>query len=149
MARRLGDEALLLDACQVAFASTWYAGTAVQRLALVDESLAPGGGRVGNERGAVVCRQYLGPPYWGSSGGPGRMFEAAEVARQPGGAPPRDTRTASSSSTTCCCPWLGDGRPVRSESKETCRADQGPGRPGLARASQRPPRARGPVVMAS
>ena len=34
MARRLGDDALLLDACQIAFVSLWRASTAVERLGL-------------------------------------------------------------------------------------------------------------------
>lgn len=40
MARRIGDPALLLSACQIAFISTWRAATAESRLALADEAIA-------------------------------------------------------------------------------------------------------------
>ncbi|MGC4111029.1 MAG: BTAD domain-containing putative transcriptional regulator [Nocardioides sp.] len=53
MARRLGDEPLLLDACQIGFAAAWWAGTAIRRLALAEESLALAD-RLGRENAAVV-----------------------------------------------------------------------------------------------
>ncbi|HET9842737.1 MAG TPA: AAA family ATPase, partial [Nocardioides sp.] len=80
MARRLGDEALLLDACQVAFASTWWAGTAPWRLELADESLALAL-RLGQEQAAVVSA-CLRAVVLGELGRPAEMIEASDVARE-------------------------------------------------------------------
>jgi hypothetical protein len=78
MARRLGDDALLLDACQIAFSSLWRAATAQERLALAEESLVLAE-RLGNERAAVVSA-CLRAVVYGELGRPAEMFRAAEVA---------------------------------------------------------------------
>jgi DNA-binding SARP family transcriptional activator len=80
MARRLGDEALLLDACQIAFSSLWRADTAEERLGLAEESLALAE-RVGNER-AYVVSACLRAVVYGELGRPAEMFAAADVARR-------------------------------------------------------------------
>ena len=79
MARRLDDDALLLDACQVSFASLWWAGTAPERLELADESLDLAR-RVGQER-AYVVSACLRAVVLGELGRPAEMFEASEHAR--------------------------------------------------------------------
>jgi len=80
MARRLGDEALLLDACQVAFASTWWAGTASRRLELADESLELAR-RLGQEQAEVVSG-CLRAVVLGELGRPDEMRAASEIARE-------------------------------------------------------------------
>ncbi len=80
MARRLGDEALLLDACQVAFASTWWAGTAPRRLELADESLRLAR-RLGQAQAEVVSG-CLRAVVLGELGRPDEMRAASEVARE-------------------------------------------------------------------
>ncbi len=80
MARRLDDDALLLDACQTSFSSLWRASTAVERLALAEESLALAE-RLGNERACVVSA-CLRAVVYGELGRPAEMFAAAEVARR-------------------------------------------------------------------
>jgi DNA-binding SARP family transcriptional activator len=80
MARRLGDEALLLDACQVAFASTWWAGTAPRRLELADESLELAR-RLGQDQAEVVSA-CLRAVVLGELGRPDEMRAASEVARE-------------------------------------------------------------------
>jgi hypothetical protein len=79
MARRIDDDALLLDACQVAFSSLWWAGTAPERLALVDESLVLAR-RVGQER-AYVVSACLRAVVLGELGRPAEMVAASELAR--------------------------------------------------------------------
>jgi len=79
MARRLGDETLLLDACQVAFASTWWAGTAPRRLELADESLELAR-RLGQDQAEVVSA-CLRAVVLGELGRPDEMRAAGEVAR--------------------------------------------------------------------
>lgn len=79
MARRLGDERLVLDACQVAFSATWWAGTAPERLALADESLGLAG-RWAQEQAGVVSA-CLRAVVLGELGRPGEMAAAAELAR--------------------------------------------------------------------
>jgi DNA-binding SARP family transcriptional activator len=80
MARRIGDDALLLDACQVGFASLWWAGTAPRRLDLADESLALAE-RLGQEQAAVVSA-CLRAVVLGELGRPAEMLAASEVARE-------------------------------------------------------------------
>jgi hypothetical protein len=80
MARRIGDDALLLDACQIAFSSQWFAGTAVERLGLAEESLALAE-RLGSERSFVVSA-CLRAVVLGELGRPQEMVEAAELARR-------------------------------------------------------------------
>jgi hypothetical protein len=80
MARRLGDDTLMLDACQLAFSSLWWAGTAPERLGLADESLALAR-RTGQERAAVVSA-CLRAVVLGELGRPAEMFAAGEIARQ-------------------------------------------------------------------
>ncbi|WP_191908019.1 BTAD domain-containing putative transcriptional regulator [Nocardioides cynanchi] len=79
MARRLDDDALLLDACQIAFSSLWRADTARERLGLAEESLLLAE-RLGNERAHVVSA-CLRAVAFGELGRPAEMFRAAEVAR--------------------------------------------------------------------
>ena len=129
MARRLGDETLLLDACQIAFVSLWSTGTAAERLALVEEAVDLAA-RTGNERATVVARHAAGggPGRAGPSAGDvgGRRVDArrggatadalrADGARQPGAAVARD------------------GRPLR-RSARSCSAASASGRPDLAEA---------------
>ena len=80
MARRLEDDALLLDACQTSFSSLWRASTAAERLGLAEESLALAQ-RLGNERACVVSA-CLRAVVYGELGRPAEMFEAAEMARR-------------------------------------------------------------------
>ena len=79
MARRLGDEELLLDACQIAFVSLWSTGTAAERLRLVEEAVELAA-RTGNERATVVAGT-LRAVALGELGRPQEMWEAVEVAR--------------------------------------------------------------------
>ena len=53
MARRLGDDALLLDACQLAFVATWRPDTAPRRLELASEAMELAH-RLGDERAYAV-----------------------------------------------------------------------------------------------
>ncbi|KGN34372.1 hypothetical protein N802_11860 [Knoellia sinensis KCTC 19936] len=53
MARRLGDDGLLLDACQLAYTSLWRPSTAVERHALITEAMHLAH-RLGDERAYVV-----------------------------------------------------------------------------------------------
>jgi DNA-binding SARP family transcriptional activator len=80
MARRLHDDALLLDACQIAFSSLWRADTAEERLVLAEESLGLAG-RLGNER-AYVVSACLRAVVYAELGRPAEMFTAAELARR-------------------------------------------------------------------
>jgi DNA-binding SARP family transcriptional activator len=79
MARRLDDDALLLDACQISFSALWCADTAEERLALAEESLALAE-RLGNERAHVVSA-CLRAVVLGELGRPAEMYAASEVAR--------------------------------------------------------------------
>ncbi len=79
IARRLGDDELLLDACQVSFSALWWAGTAPERLALADESLALAR-RLGKDRAGVVSA-CLRAVVLGELGRPSEMFAASEHAR--------------------------------------------------------------------
>lgn len=80
IARRLGDDALLLDACQVSFSALWWAGTAPERLALADESLGLAR-RLGKER-AYVVSACLRAVVLGELGRPAEMLAACEHARE-------------------------------------------------------------------
>lgn len=53
MARRLDDPALLLDACQIWFVTTWAPSTGEERLTLATEAMELAG-QTGNEQGLVV-----------------------------------------------------------------------------------------------
>jgi DNA-binding SARP family transcriptional activator len=80
MARRIDDDALVLDACQIAFSSLWRADTAEERLGLAEESLGLAE-RLGNER-AYVVSACLRAVVYAELGRPAEMFEAAELARR-------------------------------------------------------------------
>ncbi|MBW9216901.1 AAA family ATPase [Mumia sp. zg.B53] len=54
MARRLGDDALLMEMCSAAFLAVWRPWTAVQRLALADEAVAIAR-RLGDARGEAMA----------------------------------------------------------------------------------------------
>ncbi|WP_370619682.1 BTAD domain-containing putative transcriptional regulator [Mumia qirimensis] len=54
MARRLGDDALLMDMCTAAFIAIWHPWTARQRLTLADEALSLAG-RVGDRRVEAIA----------------------------------------------------------------------------------------------
>ena len=54
MARRLGDDQLVLDACEVGFVSLWRPDTAELRLELASEAMEIAS-RIGNERAFVVA----------------------------------------------------------------------------------------------
>jgi DNA-binding SARP family transcriptional activator len=79
MARRIGDEELLLDACQISFVSLWKASTAQERLGFAEESLELAA-RVGNER-AYVVSACLRAVALAELGRPAEMWAASEVAR--------------------------------------------------------------------
>jgi hypothetical protein len=79
MARRLKDEDLLLDACQIAFVSLWSPGTAAERLDLVEEAVELAA-RTGNERATVVAGTLRAVAF-GELGRPREMWAAVEVAR--------------------------------------------------------------------
>src|SRR4029079_5952052 len=80
MARRLEDDALLLDACQISFSSLWSPATAEERLGLAEGSLCFAE-RLGNERAFVVSACLRAVAY-GELGRPAEMFRAADVARR-------------------------------------------------------------------
>jgi hypothetical protein len=80
MARRLGDPALLMDACQIAYVSLWCPGTAEERLRLSTEALELAG-RTGNEQGAVVS-MTLRAAVLGELGRPREMWQAVAEARK-------------------------------------------------------------------
>ncbi len=79
MARRLDDDELLLDACQIGFVSLWCPRTASERLALAEEAVALAQA-VGNERAHVVAAT-LRTVVLGELGRPAEMWTAAKVAR--------------------------------------------------------------------
>ncbi|HET6560601.1 MAG TPA: BTAD domain-containing putative transcriptional regulator [Marmoricola sp.] len=79
MARRLGDPALLMDACQVAFVSLWCPGTAEERLRLSTEALGLAR-RTGNEQGVVVSLS-LQAVVLGELGRPREMWRTVAEAR--------------------------------------------------------------------
>jgi len=80
MARRLGDDDLLLDACQIAFVSLWQSQTAPERLALADEAVALAA-KLGSER-AFVVSATLRAVVLGELGRTAEMWTAVEVARR-------------------------------------------------------------------
>ncbi len=79
MARRLGDEALLLDACQLAYVALWCQRTAPERRELVTEAMGLAH-RLGNERASVVATT-LRAVVAGELGLPSEMWEHAAVGR--------------------------------------------------------------------
>ena len=81
MARRLDDDALVLDACQIGYVSIWRADTAPWRLELATEAVTLAE-RTGNERAFVVAAAQAAVVH-GELGDPDRMWELAAVAREP------------------------------------------------------------------
>jgi DNA-binding SARP family transcriptional activator len=79
MARRIGDDRLLLDACQVTFVALWKAGTAPERLGWAEESLDLAR-RGGHER-ALVVSACLRAVALAELGRPAEMWTASELAR--------------------------------------------------------------------
>ena len=80
MARRLGDPALRLDACQVAYVALWVPATAVQRLDQATEAMELARA-LGNDR-AFVVSATLRAVVLSELGRPRDMAAAAEVARE-------------------------------------------------------------------
>jgi DNA-binding SARP family transcriptional activator len=79
MARRIGDDALLLDACQLAFVALWRSSTAELRRDLVSEGMELAH-RLGDER-AYVVTTTLRAVVAGELGLVEEMWEHAVVAR--------------------------------------------------------------------
>jgi hypothetical protein len=79
MARRLGDDALLLDACQIAFVALWRPSTAEQRRVHITEGMALAL-RLGNERASVVTTT-LGAVVASELGLVDEMWSYSAVAR--------------------------------------------------------------------
>jgi DNA-binding SARP family transcriptional activator len=79
MARRLGDDRLVLEACQVACVSLWVADTAAERLAWATESMALAAAR-GDERAHLVSA-CLRTVAFGELGRRAEMAAALEPAR--------------------------------------------------------------------
>ncbi|GAB3441724.1 hypothetical protein GCM10027517_18070 [Phycicoccus ginsengisoli] len=79
MARRLGDDALLLDACQLAYTALWRPSTAPERRELMAEGMELAH-RLGNER-AYVVTTTLRAVVAAELGRPDEMWEHAAVAR--------------------------------------------------------------------
>ncbi|WP_157581671.1 AfsR/SARP family transcriptional regulator [Phycicoccus sp. Soil803] len=79
MARRIGDEALLLDACQLAYVALWRSATAELRRDLVSEGMELAH-RLGDER-AYVVTTTLRAVVAGELGLVEEMWEHAVVAR--------------------------------------------------------------------
>ena len=79
MARRLQDEALLLDACEVAFVTLWSPPTAQDRLAYATEAVALAD-RTGDERAHVVATTLQAVAH-SELGQLPEMWAAAEAAR--------------------------------------------------------------------
>jgi hypothetical protein len=79
MARRLGDDALLLDVCQLAYVALWCQRTAEERRELVTEAMELAH-RIGDER-AYVVSTTLRAVVAGELGLVEEMWEHAAVAR--------------------------------------------------------------------
>ncbi|MCW2765837.1 MAG: transcriptional activator domain [Nocardioides sp.] len=79
MARRLGDQALQLDACQMAYVGLWVPATAAERLDHATEAMELARA-TGNERGFVVSAT-LRAVALSELGRPHEMKEAAALAR--------------------------------------------------------------------
>ena len=79
MARRLGDDALVLDACEVGFVSLWRPDTAELRLELASEAMAIAS-RLGNERAFVVAATLTAVAH-GECGHLPEMWKVAAEAR--------------------------------------------------------------------
>jgi DNA-binding SARP family transcriptional activator len=80
MARRLGDDALVLDACEVGYVSLWRPDTAPLRLELVTEAMEIAS-RIGNERAFVVAATLTAVSH-GELGHVKEMWDVAAVARE-------------------------------------------------------------------
>jgi hypothetical protein len=80
MARRIGDPALLMDACQVGYASLWCPGTAEERLRLSTEAVELAR-RAGNEQGVVVSLTQRAVVL-GELGRPHEMWQTVAEARK-------------------------------------------------------------------
>jgi hypothetical protein len=80
MARRLGDDALVHDACQIGFVAQWRPATAERRLALAEEAMGLAR-RTGDERGLVVA-STLAAVVLGELGQVARMWEVGALARE-------------------------------------------------------------------
>ena len=101
MARRLGDDALVLDACEVGFVSLWRPDTAELRLELASEAMDIAS-RIGNERAFVVAATLTAVAH-GECGTRGR--DVGEGRRGPWPRPSGCTcPTASWSWTRWSCP---------------------------------------------
>jgi tetratricopeptide (TPR) repeat protein len=79
MARRLGDDSLVLDACEVGYVSLWAPETAELRLELASEAMDIAA-RIGNERAFVVAATLAAVSH-GELGNVARMWEVAAEAR--------------------------------------------------------------------
>jgi hypothetical protein len=80
MARRIGDPGLLMDACQVGYASLWCPATAEERLRLSTEAVELAR-RTGNEQGVVVSLTQRAVVL-GELGRPHEMWQAVAEARK-------------------------------------------------------------------
>ncbi len=80
MARRIDDDALLLDACQIAFSALWCPRTTRERLDLVVEAIELAE-RLGHER-ALVVSLTLRAVVEGELGLVEQMWRSAAVARE-------------------------------------------------------------------
>lgn len=80
MARRIGDEALLLDACQIGYVALWRTSTAPERLRLADEAMELAE-RTANER-AYVVGACLRAVVLGELGRVAEMWDAVDLARR-------------------------------------------------------------------
>ena len=79
MARRLGDDQLVLDACEVGFVSLWRPDTAELRLELAREAMEIAS-RIGNERAFVVASTLTAVAH-GECGNVAQMWATAAEAR--------------------------------------------------------------------
>jgi len=79
MARRLGDDSLVVDACEVAFMSLWQPDSAERRLALAGEAMDVAA-RIGNGRAFTVAAILTAVAH-GELGQPESMWEIASLAR--------------------------------------------------------------------
>ena len=80
MARRIGDPALQLDACQIAFVALWHADTSPERLELATEALELA--RSLRDERAVVVSATLRAVALCELGRRAEMIEATELARR-------------------------------------------------------------------
>ncbi|HET9859732.1 MAG TPA: BTAD domain-containing putative transcriptional regulator [Nocardioidaceae bacterium] len=80
MARRIGDPALLLTGCQLAFNALWRSATAERRLALSEEAVALA--RVHGEPAAMTAPLVMLATVTGELGRVDEMWEAVTEARE-------------------------------------------------------------------